>query len=85
MTPGAEVLYVGTLQYKSKINIYYFLKLSIIFFTFMAMCQHKNLCPGSHGNNDLNRNCLGHNYYKVSLSEPCPRLKKMILKELMHN
>ena len=56
----------------------------LLHFHYMAKPQKKNPCPGGHEIYTFGRLFLGHHYYKLSLFEPCPRVEKKILKEIMH-
>ena len=47
-----------------------------------ATPQHKNLCLGYHIIYNFCRLLLGHHYYTFSLTEPCPKVEKMIFKEI---
>ena len=46
--------------------------------TYMATPQHKNPCIGGRDIYNLGRIFLGHHYYTLNLSEPCPGVKKKI-------
>ena len=42
----------------------------------MATPQHKKLCTGGHETYNLCRPVLGHHYYILNLTEPCPGIEK---------
>ena len=48
------------------------------YMTYMVTHQRKNPCPGGHEIYNLGRPFLGHHYYKLILSETCPRVQKKI-------
>ena len=44
----------------------------------LATPQHNNPCPGGHIIYNFGKPILGHHYYTLSLTEPCPGVEKRI-------
>ena len=48
--------------------------------TYMGIPKHKNPSPGSHELYNFGRPFIGHYYILFSLSDPCPKVKKLFLR-----
>ena len=52
--------------------------------TYIATPYHQNPYPRGHDIYNFSRPFLGHNYYKLSLSDQCLGVENIISKEIMH-
>ena len=50
----------------------------------MVNPKHKNSCPGGMEIYSFSRPFFGHHYHIISLFDPCQRVEKNILNEIMH-